>query len=234
MSNNDNKSIEQQIKELVLSLGADVCGISNIDRFQETPVGFSPVDLWKSCKSVISFGVALPRGIMEVNPRLIYGHFNSISCVQVDQIAFQTAKELEERFGSKAVPLPCDAPNEYWDAPNLTARGLLSMKHTAILCGLGQFGKSTLLLNPKYGNQLTIGAVLTDLDLTSDDFSKNICLEKCTRCVDACPVHAIQDGSVKQKQCRINTYGKTARGFDTVDCNQCRMVCPMKFGEGKE
>ena len=38
------------------------------------------------------------------------------------------------------------------------------------------------------------------------------------------------DGSVDQKRCRINTYGKTARGFDTVDCNNCRTVCPMRFG----
>ena len=26
------------------------------------------------------------------------------------------------------------------------------------------------------------------------------------------------------------TYGNTARGFDTVDCNKCRRECPMRDG----
>ena len=36
--------------------------------------------------------------------------------------------------------------------------------------------------------------------------------------------------SVTQKKCRQNTYGNTARGFDTVDCNKCRRECPMRDG----
>ena len=39
------------------------------------------------------------------------------------------------------------------------------MKHTAVLCGIGALGKNTLLLNPQYGNELTIGVILTDLNL---------------------------------------------------------------------
>ena len=39
-----------------------------------------------------------------------------------------------------------------------------------------------------------------------------------------------EDGSVVQKRCRLNTYGKTPRGFDTVDCNNCRTVCQTRFG----
>ena len=29
----------------------------------------------------------------------------------------------------------------------------------------------------------------------------------------------------------IKSYGTNARGFGTVDCNQCSTVCPMRFGE---
>lgn len=28
----------------------------------------------------------------------------------------------------------------------------------------------------------------------------------------------------------VHTYGKNKRGFSTVDCNQCKTVCPMRFG----
>ncbi|WP_371291499.1 hypothetical protein [Bacteroides sp.] len=27
-----------------------------------------------------------------------------------------------------------------------------------------------------------------------------------------------------------NTYGKTKRGYNTVDCNRCRTICPMRLG----
>ncbi|KAA6328570.1 hypothetical protein EZS27_022547 [termite gut metagenome] len=42
---------------------------------------------------------------------------------------------------------------------------------------------------------------------------------------------AIENGRVNQKLCRNNTYGKTKRGFDTVDCNCCRTACPMNYGD---
>ncbi|MDR2470184.1 MAG: hypothetical protein LBD27_06885, partial [Tannerella sp.] len=74
---------------------------------------------------------------------------------------------------------------------------------------------------------LTIGAILSDLELTSDPLSESVCMEKCRKCINACPVDAIESGFVNQKLCRTYTYGKTKRGFDTVDCNRCRTVCPV-------
>ena len=223
--------MEKCIKELLYTLDADVCGIGAIERFNEAPEGFSPLDLFSDCKSVISFGVALPKGLMFVEPRLLYGYFNEEVCKKVDAIAFKAAKEIEKITGANCVPVPCDAPNEYWEASILKAKGLISMKHTAVACGLGQLGKNTLLINPTYGNLLTVGAILTNLELESDPLCEELCMPGCRRCVDACPVHAIHNGEVEQKACRNHAYGKTERGFDTVDCNVCRKVCPLRFGE---
>lgn len=226
--------MEEEIKKIIHSLGADVCGIASIERFADAPEGFAPTDIYADCKAVISFGIALSKGIFEVNPRLIYSHFNGdVVCGKVDEISFLASKRIEEQLGGNAVPIPCDGPNEYWEPENLTAKGMISMKHTAVLCGLGQLGKSSLLLNPIFGNRLTVGAILTDLELKSDELSENICIAGCTKCEDACPVRAIQNQQVNQKLCRPNTYGKTARGFGTVNCNQCRSVCPMRLGKQK-
>ena len=222
--------MEKFIKETAYRYGADVCGIGNIDRFENAPTGYSPLDLFEQCKSVIAVGIALPKGLYEIAPRLIYSHFNAEVCTILDLIELNLAKEIEKKFHCLAVPVPCDAPNEYWDAERMTAKGLISMKHTAVLCGLGSIGKSSLLINPEYGNRLTIGAVLTNLELKPDSVQPDLCITGCRRCIDSCPVQAIQEGSVDQKRCRLNTYGKTARGFDTVDCNNCRSVCPMRFG----
>ena len=226
-----DSGIEERVKRLVRGLGADACGIGAIERFADAPDGFSPTDLFPACRSVISFGIALPKGLLSVEPRLLYSHFNgSVACAAIDALALTGARALEDGFACVAVPVPCDDPSEYWDAESLTARGLISLKHTAVACGLGQLGKNTLLLNPFFGNRLILGAILTDLELRSDEPCESICIPSCHRCTEACPASAIVDGHVEQRLCRPVAYGKTARGFGTVDCNRCRSVCPMRFG----
>lgn len=224
--------MEKDLKQMILSCGADVCGIANIDRFANTPEGFSPKDIYDGCRSVLVFGVALPKGLTKVDSRLIYGHFNNFLCHQVDEIAIRGAKILENDYSAVAIPMPCDSPYEFWEEENMIGRGLISMKHAAALSGIGEIGKNSLLINPQYGNLLTIGAILTNLDLKSDERCKTLCISGCTKCIDACPVHAIEPETVNQKLCRLNTYGKTSRGFDTVECNRCRVVCPMRYGIG--
>lgn len=223
--------METIIKDMAYHYGADVCGIGSIDRFENAPKGFSPLDLFSKCKSVIAFGIALPKGLYEVSPRLLYGHFNTRICAVIDDLALRLAKGIEDRFNCRAVPVLCDNPSEYWEAETMTAKGLISMRHTAVQCGLGSIGKNSLLINPEYGNRLTIGAVLTDLALKSDALQPDLCIEGCRRCLESCPAQAIANKSVQQKLCRTNTYGKTVRGFDTVDCNTCRTVCPMRYGK---
>lgn len=218
--------MEKEIKQIAYDIGADVCGIGSIDRFDNFPDGFSPKDIWLQCKSVISIGIALPKGLFDINSRLIYGYYNEMLCTKVDEMLFKLSKEIEEQFACHAIPLPCNTPYEYWDAEKLTGKGLLSMKHVGEACGLGEIGKSTLLLNRKFGNRLVLGAVLTNLTLQSDPLETGICVSTCSICKDNCPVNAIKDGYVDQKLCRPYAYGKTERGFNTTDCNLCRAFCP--------
>lgn len=127
--------MKNQIKEIILNLGADLCGVANIDRFDQAPAGFHPRDIFPDCKLVVVFGVVLPKGLTKVEPRLVYGHFNNCTCPVADWIAFKGAKEIERISGRYAVPLPSDGPYEYWDAPKMEGRGLTSMKHAAVLRG---------------------------------------------------------------------------------------------------
>ena len=72
---------------------------------------------------------------------------------------------------------------------------------------------------------------ITDLELNSDLLMTEECPDTCGECLRACPVQAIENGTVDQKKCRLNAYGKTSRGFDKVLCNRCRSVCPKRFGK---
>ena len=220
---------EERIKEIILNQGADLCGIANIDRFADTPVGFHPLDIYKACKSVIVFAKRLSKGLAYVNPRIVYNHANNMSKNEVDKITYEAAL-LIEQLGCIAVPLPCDGPYEYWERDNLRGKGLLSMRHAAVQAGLGSLGKNTLFINRLYGNFLTLGAILTDLDLQSDPLSEELCIENCRLCLDNCPVKALDGKTANQKLCRPHTYSTNDRGFEVVNCNKCRTICPRKFG----
>ncbi|MDR2499355.1 MAG: hypothetical protein LBD28_07940 [Tannerellaceae bacterium] len=219
--------MKEEIRELITLFGANICGFAGLDRIDNSPVGFHPKDIFPDCQSVIAFGIALPNGLAKVSPRLIYGYYNNLSVTETDRIALKAAKRLEDDYHCIAVPMPCDVPYEYWDLDTMEGRGLLSIRHIAVAAGLGTIGKNTLLLNRRFGNRLTLGAILTDLKLTSDSLSLSVCIEKCRKCIDSCPVNAIKNGAVNQKLCRAYTYGKTERGFDTVNCNRCRTICPV-------
>jgi len=58
---------------------------------------------------------------------IIYEHFNSISPVKLDRIAYLYCNEIEKIYNGIAVPIPSDGPYDYWDAKNLEGRGIISM-----------------------------------------------------------------------------------------------------------
>jgi len=41
-----------KVKEIMQSLGADLCGIASLDRFADAPEGYHPSDVFPPCKSV--------------------------------------------------------------------------------------------------------------------------------------------------------------------------------------
>ena len=124
---------KEAIRERILELGADVCGFGGMERFTQAPEGFAPTDLYADCKSVISIGIALPKGLLCVDSRLIYGHFNADVVHKVDEVVFASARFIEKECGGICVPIPSDGPYEYWEAESLTGKGLLSMKHAFTL-----------------------------------------------------------------------------------------------------
>lgn len=62
----------KQVKEILFGLGADLCGIASIDRFNDAPKGYHPTDVLPTCKSVISFGCKFPIGTLSCNTPVPY------------------------------------------------------------------------------------------------------------------------------------------------------------------
>lgn len=221
--------MENEIKQIFIDLGADLCGIASIDRFDNSPEGFHPKDLYEACNAVIVFAKRLPRGIGSVSPRILYNTVKDTNIQILDHISYSACLEME-KHNCIAVPVPSDSPYEYWDAENKEGKGVLSMRHAAQLAGLGTIGKNSLLTNSKYGNMIQIGAVLTNEKLKSDPLAESVCGENCKLCVEKCPQHAISNMKVNQKLCREYSFENNLRGFSVCNCNTCRTVCPNAFG----
>ena len=214
------------IKEMTYLFGADVCGVANIERFENAPKGFHPLDIYSEAKSVIVFGKQFSASLFEANTNVPYTFVKNKFVELLDDISIQLTFNIESK-GYKAIPIPSDEPYEYWDSQNRHGKGILSLKHSAQASGIGYIGKNTLLINKKYGNRLYLGAVITNADLKPDDLVNTSCPESCSICLKACPQSALDGITVNQKKCRESCASVTDGGGFVYSCNICRKVCPF-------
>ncbi len=222
----------EDIKSIALTLGADKCGISNINKFSGAPEGFKPTDVYSKCKSVVVLLKKMPTEVILAENPVIYSHTAHLLYTALDQIALNLCAYLA-KHDIQGVPVPADVPYLFWDEDMKRGMGILSMRHAAFKAGLGILGRNTLLINREYGNMVYIGALLIDTEVEADpvvvDFS---CPSNCTLCLDACPVKALDGVTVNQKLCRgFSSHQHATKGWDIYTCKQCRMVCPYRTGK---
>ena len=115
-------------------------------------------------------------------------------------------------------------------------------KSMASLCGLGFYGKNSLIIHPELGSRFIIAGLFVPSDLPSDrpletreTLGRN-CGE-CRRCLDACPVQAIPaPGRIDASRCiqALSTQPvvlpediKTAWRNRVYGCETCQSVCPF-------
>jgi epoxyqueuosine reductase len=149
---------------------------------------------------------------------------------KMDGMVFRLCEGLEAQ-GDVAIPIPSTDPYDYWDAERRHGRGILSLKHAAVLAGLGALGRNTLLINERYGNMLWLGALLVSSELEPDPVvAYAACPPRCRICLEACPQHALDGATIDQKLCRAHSFAYTEGGGALYACNTCRKICPRHAG----
>lgn len=112
----------------------------------------------------------------------------------------------------------------------------------AMQAGLGQLGRHSMLITPRFGSSIRLGQIFTDMPLLPDspmDFGVTEFCNICKKCADECPSHSITHagrttepitvsnvaGELKwqfnPETCHINLYGYKQ------PCQVCVSVCPF-------
>lgn len=215
-----------EIKKFIYGLGADICGIAPVERFNNAPEGFHPKDIFSDCKSVVVFAKRAPTAAMLSGNRVVYTHITTSTFTELDRISLNTCCYLD-KLGVGAAMIPADDPSEYWDEEKKQGRGILSLKHAGELAGIGVIGKNTLLVNKDLGNMMYLGAFLMDQETEYDPMiTESYCSDKCRICIQNCPMKALDGITVDQALCRKHVITKNSRGFSLYNCTKCRVMCP--------
>lgn len=213
-----------------------VYGIASIDQFSGAPEGHHPCDILPDAKSVVVFAYAHTKASYISKQAECYSLIRNILTNQLNQISVELAYYLESN-NMLSLPINCVGSS----TQNTSGRhlGIISLKHAAVLAGLGFFGKNSLVINEDYGNRLWFGAVLTTAhiqkslpsNLQSDSVDV-MCPEHCTKCVDACPANALMKDNfnMNQERCHEYAFDYSKETFH-ISCFECRRICPLKFGQ---
>jgi epoxyqueuosine reductase len=108
----------------------------------------------------------------------------------------------------------------------------------AVRAGLGIIGKNRMLVNPRFGPQIFLGEIVTNIELDPDKPLKDACPD-CGKCVAACPTGALKpDGSFDATKCisyltiEANTDIPMELapkiGNHLFGCADCLLACPYQ------
>jgi len=231
----NSAKLTSEIKEYALKVGADLVGVVSskvMDAFPKIWVGWTiqeytkkTTEIMSDAKSVVVLGYHVWDDILEVavrkSDKWIYLGYLPLRIAQMKVIQFLRNK------GFKAVSVDS-----------------LSLKRLAQLAGFGNFGKSSLIINPIYGPWIRFAVILTNAELIPDKpFEEDLC-EDCEECVKACPVGALTPYRVDDTKCLVGihlteiqstNYMELIRRYEPsltenshLMCTECQKAC--KYG----
>ena len=186
------------MEELCRSRGAvgfGVCRLADI----RTDDFLLPAQTLRDLPFAASVALRLSPAVLntlEDHPNQLYEHHYRQVNFALDRLALDLAT-LIQNLGAQALPV---AASQLVDWQN--QRGHLSHKRVAVGAGVGWLGRNNLLVTPRFGAQVRLVTILTNLELTPDRPVENGC-GAYRACIVVCPAKAI---------------GETAAEFKHLDC----------------
>lgn len=208
------------IRRMLLAEGIDMVGIADARTLLCATPPRPATALMPGARSVIVMAVAHSMGAVCAPPLQLWTR----NKMQTSRLLDSTAEKLSrllEREGHLSLPVSADKPVEIHKRDPATGKkfpytkvmGHLSLKHAAVSAGMGQIGRSNLLLTERFGPHQRLGGVVTDAILEPDPRREfQLCPDSCRRCESACPVGALRNGRYDADPC----FNYWSYGFDRL------------------
>jgi epoxyqueuosine reductase QueG len=234
-------ALSQRLSDIAKRKGAVVFGIASVDdadALEPVKIELKSINRYTQplrtampkAKSVIVFGTLSSDDVDEIEIERENGDLEYPGYMMLSIIARDLMRALRmEGYEASYPPFPA------------------SEKRIARLAGIGSYGKSALIINPKYGPWLRFGLVLTDAELESSaPFEKDLC-GRCSRCVAACPAGALKPYVVNANACLVgltrvknpspkvrallNKHSVELTPQSRVMCRECQQACRYTSAE---
>jgi epoxyqueuosine reductase len=214
---------QSRLEALAREQGASLFGVADLQPLLERqPDLLSRVP--GSYTRAVVIGVRLNAQVIssiQDAPTPIYAHHYMQVNYLLDRIALSLSVRMEE-WGHAALPIPASQV-----VSNRPMQGHVSHRLLGWAAGLGRIGRSTLLVNPKYGAQVRYVSILTTMPLQAGQPLEQDC-GSCHACQKLCPAGAIHDASTDYD---VTACHKTIQDFSKLPfighqiCGICVKAC---------
>ncbi len=227
-----SEDLKQELAQRLRQVGAyDVRIADPRAGFEKILDGKHPLELWKECKSVVVFAIAMSPKANNTyaGPYAPWQGERNLGPIPVSVVSTDFAMDRLSRLFISSITLK--------GITFLQERGFrVCLERTqAKLCayesGLGIYGRSGVILHPDLGNRMSIGIILTDAPLEADPKLEGFApCEKCDLCVKLCPAQAYDSNreypdSWSREKCMSKRSEIANQG---LFCHNCFAVCPAR------
>ncbi len=219
----DIGQIKSKLKDIAAKKGGKLFGVCRLDDLRDT-FHAEIRSASEKLNTAVAVGMPLSSAVMDTikdHPNMIYkAHYQQMNHT-LNDIAHLISSEIEEA-GCRAISIPA---SQYVSWKPL--RALLSHRIIAHKAGLGWWGRNNLLITRRYGAQVRLVTILTDIDLPTDLPVSDDC-EGCFECLYVCPAEAIGDdrGNFRLNACyeKLQEFSKNSN-FGHLICGICLKAC---------
>ena len=229
-----SNDLKARIISLAKGMGIPMIGFAPVGRWEDSPFHpwmppeFYPQNVIPGTKTVIVIGLPVSLPILETTPSVNYHELYKTINALLDQFAYRIALFLEGE-GHSAIGITRDG---YASLDVLKEKPIaaFSHRHAAYFAGLGTFGVNNTLLTHRYGPRVRFVSILTAAEIEPDALIKESLCIHCLRCVNHCPVRAIEAGDypehiIAKGRCTDHSAFLSKRGISP--CGICIKVCPV-------
>ncbi len=208
LSVKDRKALTAEVRAFARSHGAKMVGIASAEALKGCLPGHHPTDWLPGARSVVVCLIPIPRSSLKSPHFWPYQYADKLNHEQLEMLGHEVSIFLEEK-GHDAIshfggPFDITEPHPRYKRATGVA-GWIALPQVAVAAGLGEIGRSRLLITKEYGLMGRLVGIITTAELMADEpladpsvdlplTGGKICKGEveCGKCANACASGALR------------------------------------------